>query len=142
MVNFDPAIRKELVQFGTDEEHGEPGELDIFDYVYGVLYCPAYRETYAQFLKTDFPRIPYPTDAKAFWSMAEKGEQLRRLHLMEEDAIGDTPYPFKGEGNNKIEKPEYEGDKVWVNKTQYFEHVPEVAWRFPIGVYKPAQKVA
>ena len=59
---------------------------------------------------------------------------------MEEAAIGDTPYPFKGEGNNKIEKPKFEGGKVWVNKTNYFEDVPEVAWGFPIGGYQPAQK--
>ena len=36
-----------------------PDELRVFDYIYGVLHSPDYRRTYAQFLKIDFPRIPY-----------------------------------------------------------------------------------
>ena len=139
-VNFDEILYAKLRKLAAHPQRGEPDEVAVFDYIYAVLYCPAYRETYDEFLKTDFPRIPYPANPEAFWSMAEKGEQLRRLHLMAEDAIGDIPYPFKGEGNNKIEKPKYEGGKVWVNKTQYFADVPEVAWRFPIGGYQPAQK--
>ena len=139
-INFDEVLYSKLRNLAMHPEYGEPDEVAVFDYIYGVLHCPAYRETYTEFLKTDFPRISYPSNPEAFWSIAEKGEQLRCLHLMEEDAIGDTPYPFKGEGNNKIEKPKYEGGKVWVNKTQYFDDVPEVAWYFPIGGYQPAQK--
>jgi hypothetical protein len=29
---------------------------------------------------------------------------------------------------------------VKINDTQYFDHVPEVAWNFYIGGYQPAQK--
>ena len=139
-INFDEILYVKLRKLAKHPKRGEPDEVVVFDYIYGVLHCPAYRETYAEFLKTDFPRIPYPANPETFWSIAEKGGQLRRLHLMEEDTIGDTPYPFTGEGNNEIEKPKYEGGKVWVNKTQFFENVSEVAWHFPIGGYQPAQK--
>ena len=37
-----------------------PSEVKVFDYIYGVLHAPNYREAYAEFLKLDFPRIPYP----------------------------------------------------------------------------------
>ncbi len=47
-------------------------ELDIFDYIYGVLHCPAYRETYKEFLKVDFPRIPYPSSPAMFWDISAK----------------------------------------------------------------------
>jgi hypothetical protein len=34
----------------------------------------------------------------------------------------------------------YENGNVFINETQYFESVPEVAWNFYIGGYQPAQK--
>ena len=58
--------------------------------VRGVLHSPDYRATYAQFLKIDLPRIPYPPSPEMFAHVAEKGGALRRLHLMEDAAIGDT----------------------------------------------------
>ena len=86
-----------------------PDELKVFDYIYGVLHSPDYRATYAQFLKIDFPRIPYPTSPEVFAHVAEKGGKLRRLHLMEDAAIGATPYPFSGAredgDDNVVEKP-------------------------------------
>ena len=118
----------------------EANEVDVFDYIYGVLHCPAYRETYAEFLKIDFPRIPWPKSPEVFWSVREKGEQLRRLHLMEDAAIGATPYPFEGAGDGVIEKPEFRDGRVYINKTQYFANAPEVSWGFYIGGYQPAQK--
>lgn len=48
------------------------------------------------------------------------------LHLMEPAAIGETPYPFKGEGDGVVGKPRFDAGKVWINETQYFEGVPEL----------------
>lgn len=118
----------------------EANEIDVFDYIYGVLHCPAYRETFAEFLKIDFPRIPWPKSPDVFWNVREKGEQLRRLHLMEDAAIGETPFPFEGEGDSVIEKPEFRDGRVYVNKAQYFANAPQVSWGFYIGGYQPAQK--
>ena len=39
-----------------------------------------------------------------------------------------------------VERPRCEGTQIWINKTQYFDAVPEVAWGFYIGGYQPAQK--
>ena len=113
--NLDPKIYakiKEAVPGITPES--------LFDYIYVVLYSPAYRERYAEFLKSDFPRIPYPADPDTFHKLAEKGAELRELHLME--------------------NLRYEGGKAWINATQYFGGVPSVAWEFYIGGYQPAQK--
>jgi hypothetical protein len=79
-----------------------PSEVKVFDYIYGVLHSPAYRETYAEFLKIDFPRIPYPPSPEVFRHVSEKGERLRRLHLMEATAIGETPYPYEGDGDDEV----------------------------------------
>lgn len=116
----------------------------MFDYIYGALHCPAYRETYAEFLKIDFPRVPVPASPESFRAISEQGEALRRLHLMEDGAIGETPYPFHGEGDSVVDKARFDvgpdGGKVWINADQYFDGVPPVAWTFRIGGYQPAQK--
>ena len=50
----------------------------IFDYVYGVLHAPAYRERFRNDLAKDMPRISLAPDFDAF---AAAGCQLAALHL-------------------------------------------------------------
>ena len=108
-VNFDPKIYAAIcAKAGLAGVDGD--ELKVFDYIYGVLHSPDYRRTYAQFLKIDFPRIPYPASPVVFAHVADKGGQLRRLHLMEDAAIGATPFPFKGDGDNVVVKPVFACD--------------------------------
>ena len=139
-VNFDPKIYAEIKEkAGLSGADGD--ELKVFDYIYGVLHSPDYRATYAQFLKIDFPRIPYPPSPEVFAHVAEKGGALRRLHLMEDAAIGDTPFPFVGDGDTVVGKPVLTDDgRVMINPDQYFDNVPRIAWEFHIGGYQPAQK--
>src|SRR5690606_11791947 len=79
--------------------------IDLLDYIYAVLHSPSYRETYKEFLKIDFPRVPYPTDVEEFWRLVALGGELRALHLMESPSLNDyiTEYPIGGE--NEVEKP-------------------------------------
>lgn len=139
-INFAPKLWKKLQKKAKHPTHGTPDEVQTFDYIYGVLHCPAYRETYAEFLKIDFPRIPWPATPDEFWDISAKGSELRKLHLMQPAAIGKAPYQFKGEGDGTVEKPEFKDGKVWINKTQYFDAAPPVSWDFYIGGYQPAQK--
>lgn len=155
-LNFDPKLYARIREAaglsdqlaapdGTDAFRratgdARPDEFKVFDYIYGVLHCPAYRETFAEFLKIDFPRVPFPPSPQVFADVSAKGEALRRLHLMEDAAIGEAPYPFHGDGESMVEKPSYGGGRVWINASQYFDNVPAIAWDFPIGGYQPAQK--
>ena len=135
-------------QAGSDDDFlspvgdERPSEVKVFDYIYGFLHSPDYRAIYAEFLKIDFPRIPYPPSPDAFRHVSEKGEALRRLHLMEATAIGETPYPYHGDGDDAVAAgyPKFASGQVYINPDQYFEAVPEVAWSFIIGGYQPAQK--
>ncbi|WP_100628707.1 type ISP restriction/modification enzyme [Algoriphagus formosus] len=126
--------------------------IDLLDYIYAVLHSPSYRETYKEFLKIDFPRVPYPTDVEKFWKLVALGGELRQLHLMESPALSQfiTQYPVGGE--NEVEKPKFVPSsraersdlpltgRIYINSEQYFDGVPEVAWNFYIGGYQPAQK--
>jgi len=59
---IDPADQAGLgTDFRAATGETRPSEVKLFDYIYGVLHSPAYRETFAEFLKIDFPRIPYPS---------------------------------------------------------------------------------
>ena len=115
-------------------------EIDILDYIYAVLHSPTYREKYKEFLKIDFPRVPYPKDKETFWQLVKLGGELRQLHLLESPTVERyiTQYPI--DGDNIITKPIFQNGKVYINETQYFDNVPQVAWNFYIGGYQPAQK--
>lgn len=141
------------------EETNQLYPEDILDYIYAVLHSPSYREKYKEFLKIDFPRVPYPKDAKTFWKLVELGKQIREIHLLESPVVEKfiTQYPISG--NNEVTKlyfeenyeivdgdttinldPVYPMGRVYINETQYFQQVPKTAWEFYIGGYQPAQK--
>jgi len=121
---------------------GEIKPEDIFDYIYAVLHSPSYREKYKEFLRIDFPRIQYPRDKKSFELLVALGKELRELHLMESPKLANFVTTFPESGSNKVESkyPKYDEGKVYINKTQYFGNLPEVAWDFYIGAYQPIQK--
>lgn len=114
--------------------------IDILDYIYAVLYSPTYRDKYKEFLKIDFPRVPYPKDKETFWKLVKLGGEIRQIHLLESPIVEKyiTQYPI--DGTNIVGKVKYQDGKVYINENQYFANVPEIAWSFYIGGYQPAQK--
>ena len=134
--------------------------IDILDYIYAVLHSPTYREKYKEFLKIDFPRVPYPNDKVTFWRLVKLGGEIRQIHLLESSTVEKyiTQYPEDGDNivrkirflpyayettipdeNGELNYPDYLG-AVYINDTQYFADLPVSAWEFYIGGYQPAQK--
>ena len=114
--------------------------IDILDYIYAVLHSPNYREKYKEFLKIDFPKIPYPKNLSTFQKLTNLGSQIREIHLLEISKVENHITEFNIDGDCVVEKPIFKNGKVFINETQYFENVPEVVWNFYIGGYQPAQK--
>ena len=156
--NLNAEIVKQIaaklgLSFTSEKETTENtfAPIDILDYIYAVLHSPTYREKYKEFLKIDFPRVPYPKDKNVFWQLVNLGSQIRQIHLLESPVVENyiTQYPI--DGNNNISAIKYipvhknkithqpQGD-VYINETQYFAQVPLRAWSFFIGGYQPAQK--
>jgi predicted helicase len=123
-----------------EETAGTFAPIDILDYIYAVLHSPSYREKYKEFLKIDFPKVPYPKDQQTFRQLVALGSELRQLHLLESPTVDQrlTTYPVSGD--NMVGKLHYHDGKVYINETQYFDCVPSIAWQFYIGGYQPAQK--
>jgi predicted helicase len=119
---------------------GETTPENILDYIYCVLHSPTYRKKFAEFLKQDFPRIPYPKTKEMFWDLVPLGEKLRKLHLMEDSSVEDTITTFPVAGDNVVEKIKHEDGNVYINAEQFFGEVSDSAWNFYIGGYQPAQK--
>ncbi len=124
----------------TDIIKNEAQHLDIFDYIYAVLHSPTYRERYKEFLKIDFPRIPFTSNKELFWSLVQKGREIRQYHLMEHSNSSTLITQYSVTGENEVLNIKYSENKVWINESQYFENVPRIAWEFYIGGYQPAQK--
>ncbi len=119
---------------------GKIAPEDVFDYIYAILHSPSYCEKFKEFLKVDFPRVPYPKDGKNFKGLVALGLELRTLHLLESPKVNQfiTTYPVAG--SDTVEKLDYKDGNVYINKDQYFGNVPESTWNFYIGGYRPAQK--
>ena len=74
----------------TNEKETTPNTfapIDLLDYIYAVLHSPTYRQTYKEFLKIDFPRVPAPLDHEKFWQLVKLGGELRQIHLLESPIV-------------------------------------------------------
>jgi predicted helicase len=112
-----------------------------------VLHSPAYRARYADYLKSDFARVPLPGSRALFEALVPLGTELVALHLLDAEALPILKDPkgirLAGSGEARVaHKPEYDAKlgRVTINATRWFESVPQVAWDFHVGGYQPAQK--
>lgn len=112
-------------------------EIDLFSYIYAILNNESYRQKYGEFLKSDYPKIPYIEDKELFWKLVDLGKKLIDIHTLE--CIRD--YPSRFIGNNKcVEKVTLASNRVYINKSSFFNGVDETLWNYGIGGYKPLQR--
>jgi predicted helicase len=136
--NINVYVRKSL-----EKVYGQKvGSRSIFNYIYSILFSNTYRTKYAEFLESDFPRIPFTKSYGIFSKMAELGQKLVDLHLMRSDVLAKSPSKFQGEGDRTVEKPFYDArtQRVYINDGQYFENVNKKAWEYQIGGYQVLSK--
>ena len=158
-LNFVPDGKGDLQTCAEPAEATCFGPEDVLHYAYAVFHSPTYRERYAEFLKIDFPRLPRTSDRALFKALAEKGEELVALHLMESPALNQLITGFPVSGSNEVGRVRYTEPRpkeetsevsedlgglapgrVYINKTQYFEGVEPEVWAFQIGGYQVLHK--
>ena len=145
--NLNAEIIKQIVdnlglEFTNEKEKNTSSfaPIDVLDYIYAVLHSPTYREKYKEFLKIDFPRVPYPKEVSTFWQLVKLGGEIRQIHLLESEVVEEYITQYPESGNDVVGKIKYTEERVYINETQYFGNVPQTAWEFYIGGYQPAQK--
>ena len=143
----EPNLNPKLVAALAEAHAREPSPEDIFHYTYAILHAPAYREQYAEFLRIDFPRIPFTTDRALFDKLAELGVRLVGLHLLKSPELDPPTCRFEGEGDAVVARTKamgfrYDSDEqcMYVNKTQYFGPVPSEVYAYRIGGYQVCDK--
>jgi hypothetical protein len=141
--NLNPTLVSALAQaFGKESSPEE-----IFHYIYAVLYAPAYRQKYSEFLRMDFPRVPFTSDVRLFGQLVALGERLTALHLLTSPELDPPACRFEGEGDSRIGKGRKAGfryepgeQRAYINATQYFAPVAEAVWRYQVGGYQVCEK--
>jgi hypothetical protein len=137
--NISPQVFEKLsATFGV-----EPAPEAIISYIYAIFYCNLYRDKYAEFLRIDFPRVPFVANYDLFLKMAALGERLIDLHLLKSDTLINPVVKYQGQGNsNRIERPHYlpKENHIYINSENYFEGITPEMWDYQIGGYKVLQK--
>jgi len=146
--NFNPSFLKALSEkllLSQDKTSNFPKGVnpeDIFNYIYAILHSSTYRLRYAEFLKSDFPRLPLTGNHKLFNALCKKGSELVALHLMESPKLNKFITEFSIKGDNCVEKVQFadKDKRVWINKAQYFSGVSAAVWEVRIGGYHVCEK--
>ena len=135
--NLAPAFRSFLD--AHYDHHYSPEE--ILGYIYAVLHAPFYRQRYAEFLRIDFPRIPFARARKEFDALALLGDGLINAHLLRKQKRQGLA-ELKVKGSNVVEAVRYSPQEqaIYINKTQHFAPVPQNVWEFHIGGYQVIDK--
>jgi predicted helicase len=138
----NPNLSLKVMAILKDAYGREPLSEEVFAYVYSVLYSASYRRKYAQFLKSDFPRVPFTGDSDLFVKLGKLGDRLVDLHLLRSSELDKPICRFQGKGDNRVEKQAYNQKerRVYINKTQYFEGVKPEVWEYQIGGYQVLDK--
>jgi len=137
--NIMPLIFKKLSECYNKKAIPE----EILYYIYGIFYSNIYRETYAEFLRIDFPRVPFTSDYDLFIKMGKLGKELSALHLLKSSELDSPIAKYQGSGDNdRIEKVIYKAVEqcIYINKEKYFEGVTPEVWNYHIGGYQVLHK--
>jgi predicted helicase len=111
---------------------------DVFYYIYGMLYSNKYREKYAEYLRFDFPRIPFVKEYLAFKKVSEIGKKLVGLHLTKNELVSNVK--LLGSGSSVIKCVKFAEDRIYINKNRYLEPIFREVWNFKIGCYQILKK--
>lgn len=140
-------LHSQLLSSLGDTYGDRPSPEYVLRYVYAILYADSYREKYADFLRIDFPRIPFTSDAGLFDHLADLGEKLIDLHLLDSAQLADPVAQFHGEGNNEVASLKRNGfrydvkrERKYINENQYFAPIPLELWEYQIGGYQVLRK--
>jgi len=109
-------------------------DLDIVDYIYGVLNNKAYTSEYNQFLRSDYPKVKFPDSIETFISYKEIGSKLRAIHL--DDSTQDSQATYNAT-NNTIEKVSFSNNKLFFNQSDFFDNISQEMFDFKIGASQP-----
>ena len=125
----EDAIKPEAVAHFRTAYAGHESKIDadsVFYYIYGILHSKDYRETYANNLQKELPRIPRVATFEDFKAFENAGRALAELHVNYEQVEPYTGCTVRGlDGYADVSDLRVTKLKYSKNKTQivYNDHI-------------------
>jgi predicted helicase len=138
-LNKTPNFKPEFQKFISTKYSFQPTPEEILGYIHAAFYSPTYRERYLEFLKIDFPRVPFVDNERIFKELSKLGMELIEHHLMKK-SYPENHVIFPVDGTDTVGNVRFEKDRAYINNAQYFDNVPSKVWDFYIGGYKVLDK--
>ena len=130
----------------------------LFDYIYGLLHSPDYRERFGKNLLKQLPRIPAVASADDFMAFAQAGRILGDLHVNYEQAplpdgvlVNGKPFGANGlaDEDHRVTKMRFAGrrGKDLDRSTVIYNHqitvsgIPEEAYSYSVNGKSPVEWV-
>lgn len=141
---FSAKLNMKFIPFGPGDRRKTFGPEDVLHYAYAIFHAPSYRTRYAEFLRVEFPRLPFTSDGKLFRQLCGFGKHVADFHLLR--STGSLHVNFPTKGTNEVSEVTYEQPRadqpgrVRINSEQFFSGVPPTAWTYQVGGYQVCEK--
>jgi predicted helicase len=136
----------EFQKFMKTKPYSNATPEKILAYMYAILYHSEYRTKYLEYLKIDYPKIPFTDDLETFNKLSKIGEELIELHLMKQiPKYSDIKIDTNDDNYSLIvekltSKNRFKDNKIFINKTLFVDGVDEDVWNYKIGGYQVIDK--
>ena len=141
-----PNFTKEFRDFISNKPYSNATPEEILAYIYAVLYHPEYRKKYLEYLKFEYPKIPFTDDINIFKKMVNFGKELIDLHLLkkipeyEEIFINSDTDDYSRTVEKLTPKQRYKDNCIYINKNLFIEGISKEVWEYKIGGYQVIDK--
>jgi len=154
-IEKEPNFTKEFQDYIFTKPYSNAMPEEILGYIYAILYTPSYRTKYYEYLKIDYPKIPFTDNIEMFKKLSALGTKLIELHLMNnipndgniildfakpnsenDNDLGEISYAIK-----KIpSKQRYKNEAIYLNEDLCIKNITEDVWNYSIGGYQVIDK--
>ena len=137
---FCKLAKIKMITTNTKKKDNQFTPEELVYYIFATLSAEKYSKDYSIYLKSDYPYVPIPKTADAFFSLAALGKKLAEIIMMHDVTPRinlKTTYPISGQ--SIVEQYKYKNERIYINNTQYFGNVSPDVWNFIAGRHQPAE---
>jgi len=91
----------------------------VFGYIYAILHSPHYRQRHAELLRIGFPRVPFTASRDLFRLLADFGNELVSLHLLQSSKLRSEGH-YRGPAEPEVEGISYARNAIWLDQAQSY----------------------
>ncbi len=129
----------------SSERSGLPKGISVeqvFYYIYAILNAKTYRKRFKEFLKSDYPRIPFPRGIEIFKEISSAGKVLVECHTLSASMLNPKDVKYVGSPSVKVDKVNWDNGTAWIDKRKSagFSGITSDIWAYQVGGYHVCEK--